>query len=240
MNAALTSVPWMPDLDVVDERVGEVVLVAVLEVMREERVVLAVDAGAHHELDAGLRGHSREKRASRARSMHAGSTIVRTPCAIAPRTCSTARRLLVLVVEVRVLVADGLARRQQVLVAERAAHLARRRSARRSSRSVAPSAPPCLRRTGPTLTMRSADASADARRAPIGRFASAGIAGRCRHVPAGRRARQPSAGGEATMESRGWARFAPLTGVVFFVLIVVAIVIARRDAGQQGLARRRS
>ena len=28
------------------------------------------------------------------------------------------------------------------------------------------------------------------------------------------------------MESRGLARFAPLTGVVFFVLIVVAIAIA--------------
>ena len=153
-----------------DERVGEVVLVARLEMMRQEGVVLAVDAGAHHELDAGLLSDARGE-ARIAREVHARRVDDRAH-AVPHRAADLldgARELLVLVVQVRVLRADGLARRQQVLMDRACGPSGSLRSARRSSRSVAPRLLLCLRRTGPTLTMRSAEVGRRAR-VPIGRF----------------------------------------------------------------------
>ena len=49
--AALMSVPWMPFLDVVDEEVGQVVGVAVLEVAGD--LVVGVEAGGDDDLHAG-------------------------------------------------------------------------------------------------------------------------------------------------------------------------------------------
>ena len=60
MKAALISVPWMPRLDVGDEHVGDLVGAAGDEEGRE--VVVGVDAGAGHDLQAGLLGDPRHER----------------------------------------------------------------------------------------------------------------------------------------------------------------------------------